>query len=160
MKTEELFALAKDKEHKLRAVIEVEDKVINPYSTIKVAFYNGDRLLSETETIFKCDVLSDGCFFCFTSDFSSVVLTRNRERLVLPTTWKNVYLWHNFPVLEDQFYTQVLLRKDHLIAKREMLLKIRNFKTCLVERQGELFRLIVDDNLNNPIFTTNLSQEL
>lgn len=159
MNTEELFALAKDKEHKLRAVIEVEDKVINPYSTIKVVFYDENRLIGDVETIFKCDVLSDGCFFCFTSDFSSVVLTRNRERLVLPTTWQGVYLWHNSPVFEDQFYTQILLRKDHLIAKRDTLLKIRNFKTCLVERQGELLRLVVDEDLNNPIFTTCLSQE-
>lgn len=159
MDTEKLFSIAKNKESKLSVVIRSEDVVVNPYTTIKLTFFNGTEFLGEVETIFKCDVLSDGCFFCFTSDFSSVVLTKNRERLVLPTTWEGVYLWHNSPVFEDQFYTEITLRKDHLIAKRKDLLSIRNFTNCTVERRKELYRLVLDDDLQKPLFTTNLNQE-
>ncbi len=160
MDTERLFHLAKDKKNSLRVVINSEEKVVNPYTTIRLTFMNGQETIGEVETIFKCDVLSDGCFFCFTSDFSSVVLTKNRERLVLPTTWQNVYLWHNSPVFEDQFFERVLLRKDHVVAKRSSLLQVRNFVNCTVERKDELYRLVLDNDFQRSLFTTDLSQEL
>ncbi len=143
----------------VRAEIQADSPVLNLFSSLVIRFYRGDEELLSAETLFKCDQLGD-CHFCFTADFSSVVLTKERKRAVFPTIWRNVYTFNNCPVFEEQFFSEVLIRKDYLVARKGELVLVENFTRLLLEKQGEIYRLVLDNNLSNPLFTIRADLEV
>ena len=147
------------KEKKIKAEIYSDSSVLNPFSTLIIRFYEDKELLLEEQTIFKCDYLGN-CHFCFTADFSNVVLTKGRERVVIPTKWVNVLTFNHCPVFEEQFYQEIIVRHNHLVAKKENLLLVENFKRLLMEKQEKVYRLVLDNNLSNPIFTVQVNLEV
>lgn len=137
-----------------------EDKVLNPFTVLNLRFFADGKLVKESQTIFKCDVL-EGCFFCFTHDLSHVVLAVGREKKTIPTEYKNLLLWAGCPILEENFYDEVfLLGGGMLMAKKERKRFFVVFKSLLVEEGEGVVRLVVDANPQNAIFTENFNQEL
>lgn len=137
------------------------DRVINPFTTIELFFYADGEPVKRYETIFKCDTI-ENCGFCFTHDFSSVVLSRGREKRIIPTVYRGVLLWRGVPVFEEQYFEEIKIYPSFFAGRRGKFLLIRNFRELIVEKEGELSRLITDNRPESGVFTERLtfSQEL
>lgn len=140
-----------------KAWVEVEsgDMVLNPFTTILLRFYDGEELVKEAETIFKCDAL-EGCEFCWTNDLSSVVLAIGRQRKTFRTEYKGLLLWNSSPILEERFYSKVKVYPSFLIAVKEHATFVKNFKDLLIEERQGLYRLLPDNELSAVLFTQDL----
>ncbi|MFN3263297.1 MAG: hypothetical protein ACK42C_00165 [Aquificaceae bacterium] len=131
------------------------DRVINPFTTIELFFYADGEPVKRYETIFKCDTI-ENCGFCFTHDFSSVVLTYGREKKTIPTVYENVLLWNHIPIFDYQFYDKVLVKSGVVLLTKERRKLVRVYKELELEENQSLYRLVIDNNLQSPFYTENL----
>jgi len=136
-------------------LVEAGAKVLDPFTSLNLKFYIGEELVKEVETIFKCSIL-EGCEFCWTSDHSSVVLGKGRQRKTLKTVYKGLLLWNSSPILEERFYSKVKVYPSFLIAVKEHATFVKNFKDLLIEERQGLYRLLPDNELSAVLFTQDL----
>lgn len=146
-----------------RVEVYSEDRVLHPFSVLWLKFYVGGELLYETETIYKCDRLVDGCGFCWTQDNSMIILQRGRDQKTLPTTYVNILTWEGSPVFEDSYYEEVQISSEGMLMARKRGRRLfRVFRSLIVEDGNNLYRLVIDDLISAPIFSpvVSLSREL
>lgn len=135
--------------------IESDGLALNPYTSLLLRFYDGEEVVKEIETLFKCDMLGE-CEFCWTHDLSSLILTTGRQKKTLRTKYKNLLLWNSSPVLEDRFYSLVKVYSSFFIAVKEHAVFLKNFRDLLIEERQGLYRLLPDNELPMAIFTQSL----
>ena len=144
----DIFNLAKQK----KVIVEIfsDDKVLNPYSTIRLLFKAGKKTLLEKETILKCDNL-DECFFCFNQNFTYIILEKvinengkeKKEKVSIPIVW-HCLNWEGKPIFEEQFFEECYIRRNKIVAVRKNFLEISFFENLIVESRKNLFKLNVN----------------
>jgi len=146
----DIFNLAKQK----RVIVEIfsDDKVLNPYSAIRLLFKTGKKTLLEKETILKCDNL-DECFFCFNQNFTYIILEKvvpnedgkeKKEKVSIPIIW-HCLNWEGKPIFEEQYFDECYIRKNKIVAVRKNFLEIIFFNRLNIESSENLFKLNLDN---------------
>lgn len=156
----DVFNLAKQK----KVIVEIfsDDKVLNPYSAIRLLFKRENKILLEKETILKCDNLEE-CFFCFNQNFTYIILEKvisengkeKREKVSIPIVW-HCLNWEGKPIFEEQFFEETYIRKNKVVAVRKNFLEIAFFERLNVEARTELFKINTD---NKTFYTQKLFLE-
>ena len=108
-------------EEELRAVIETDDKLLHPYSILKVNLFDGKKKLTSFETIFKCDIW-EGCKYCFTNDLRKLYFEKGRKRIYADIEWRGCINFRGTPVFEDSFFEKCLINDKVLLYGRRVLI--------------------------------------
>jgi len=145
----DIFRLAKIR--KIEVEIFSDDKVLNPFSAIRLLFKAEGKVLLEKETILKCDNL-DECFFCFNQNFTYIILEKvvsekgkeKKEKVSIPIVW-HCLNWEGKPIFEEEYFEECFLNWDKILGVRKSLLEILAFNRLSVEEKGNLVKIVADD---------------
>jgi len=149
---------------RVRAYIRADGKVLNPFSVLDITFEVDGEVLGSAQTILKCDVIGS-CKYCFTRDYSHMVLIKNRIEKTLDTKWVNVLTWNGEPVFEDDYYTKIVIKPEYIACfyQKEDVerLVVYRYNSISVERRGSLAMVMVlEKDRVIRYFTENLEVEL
>jgi len=147
----EIFELAKKRE--VEVEIEVDDKVLNPFSTLRLRFKKGNKILLEKETILKCDNLEE-CFFCFNQTYTYIILEKTvkvegkerKEKVSIPVKWLCLN-WDGIPIFESDFFDEAYIKDNRVLLFKKNQMNIIIFKELRVEGKGNLFRVIHENKV-------------
>jgi len=135
------FEAIKERKDKIRAEIDTDSKVLNPFSTIIIRFYDKDDLLYEGETILKCDKFA-GCFVCFNRDFSIITVEKGREKVSLPVSWTCLN-WEGKPIFEDVYFETVKVG-NLFVGRRKKYTLVYRYTSLEIEEGKGIFRIVLD----------------
>ncbi|HIQ48820.1 MAG TPA: hypothetical protein EYH58_04195 [Aquifex aeolicus] len=141
----ELFEILKKKKEKISVEIEAQEKLLTPFSTLKVKFKEGNKILYEVQTILKCENL-EGCFVCFNKDLTMLSVEKARNRLNFPLSWKGCLTWQGKPVFEDKFFESIKVKEGYFYGYRKNYTLIERIQKLEVFRSGNVIRLVLNGN--------------
>jgi len=127
---------------KVRARIGADGKVLNPFSTLFISFELDGEVLTRVETLLKCDVLGP-CRYCFTRNYSNLVLIKERLERVLETVWDGVLCWSGEPIFEENYFESIEVGKELIVGRTTGRMLVLRYRTLEVEWQGVLARVSV-----------------
>ncbi len=149
---------------KVKAYIRADGKVLNSFSTLDITFEIDGEVVGSAQTILKCDVLGS-CKYCFTRNYSHIVLIKNRIEKTLDTEWVNVLTWNGEPIFEDDYYTKIVIKPEYIACfyqgedKERMV--VYRYSSISVERRGNLAMVMVlEKDRIIRYFTENLEVQL
>jgi hypothetical protein len=131
---------------KVRAYIRADGKVLNPFSVLDITFEVDGEVVGSAQTLLKCDVIGS-CKYCFTRDYSHIVLIKNRIEKTLDTRWVNVLTWNGEPIFEDDYYTKIVIKPEYIACFHQKedveRLVVYRYNSISVERRGSLAMVMV-----------------
>jgi len=131
---------------RVRAYIRADGKVLNPFSVLDITFEVDGEVLGSAQTLLKCDVIGS-CKYCFTRDYSHIVLIKNRIEKTLDTRWVNVLTWNGEPIFEDDYYAKIVIKPEYIACfyQKEDVerLVVYRYNSISVERRGSLAMVMV-----------------
>jgi hypothetical protein len=149
---------------RVRAYIRADGKVLNPFSVLDITFEVDGEVLGSAQTLLKCDVIGS-CKYCFTRDYSHIVLIKNRIEKTVDTKWVNVLTWNGEPIFEDDYYTKIVIKPEYIACfnqkEDEERLVVYRYNSISVERKGGLAMVMVlEKDRVIRYFTENLEVQL
>jgi hypothetical protein len=149
---------------KVRAYIQADGKVLNPFSTLDIAFEVDGEVVGSAQTLLKCDIIGS-CKYCFTRNYSHIVLIKNRIEKILDTKWVNILTWNGEPIFEDDYYTKIIIKPEYVAcfhrAEDEERLVVYRYSSISVERKGGLAMVtVLEKDRIVRYFTENLEVQL
>ncbi len=129
----ELFEILESKKDKIRVEIETKERLLNPFSTLKVRFKENEKTIFETETILKCENLH-GCFVCFNKDLTVLSVEKGRKKLSFPIAWKGCLTYLGRPIFEQNFFEIVKVKNGYFYGYSERKVLIENIEKLEVEK--------------------------
>ena len=131
---------------RVRAYIRADGKVLNPFSVLDITFEVDGEVVGSAQTLLKCDVIGS-CKYCFTRDYSHIVLIKNRIEKTLDTRWVNVLTWNGEPIFEDDYYNKIVIKPEYIACfyQKEDVerLVVYRYNSISVERRGSLAMVMV-----------------
>ncbi|NAZ24055.1 MAG: hypothetical protein GU346_06355 [Thermocrinis sp.] len=131
---------------RVRAYIRADEKVLNPFSVLDITFEVDGQVLGSAQTLLKCDVIGS-CKYCFTRDYSHIVLIKNRIEKTLDTKWVNVLTWNGVPIFEDDYYAKIVIKPEYIACFHQKedveRLVVYRYNSISVERKGSLAMVMV-----------------
>jgi hypothetical protein len=131
---------------RVKAYIRADGKVLNSFSTLDVTFEIDGEVVGSAQTLLKCDIIGS-CKYCFTRNYSHIVLIKNRIEKPLDTEWVNVLTWNGEPVFEDDYYTKIAIKPEYIACfyqkEDEERLVVYRYNSLSVERKGGLAMVMV-----------------
>ena len=147
----DLLGLLEERKKEIRVEIDTEDRLLNPFSAIKVRIKAGNETLHEEETILKCDSFA-GCFMCFSRDYSMITFEKGARKLSFKVSW-NCLTWDGKPVFEDRFFELVSVG-DLFVGRRKNYIYVKKFTSLEIFEGKDLFRILIDQH--DEFFTEKL----
>jgi hypothetical protein len=149
---------------RVKAYIRADGKVLNSFSTLDITFEIDGEVVGSAQTILKCDIIGS-CKYCFTRNYSHIVLIKNRIEKTLDTEWVDVLTWNGEPVFEDDYYTKIVIKPEYVAgfyqdeAVEKMV--VYRYSGISVERKGGLAMvMILEKDRIIRYFTENLEVQL
>jgi hypothetical protein len=131
---------------RVRAYIRADGKVLNPFSVLDISFEVDGEVAGSAQTLLKCDIIGS-CKYCFTRDYSHIVLIKNRIEKTLDTKWVNVLTWNGEPIFEDDYYAKIVIKPEYIACfyQKEDVerLVVYRYNSISVERRGSLAMVMV-----------------
>jgi hypothetical protein len=131
---------------RVKAYIEADGKVLNPFSTLNITFEVDGEVWGSAQTLLKCDIIGS-CKYCFTRNFSHIVLIKNRIEKTVDTKWVNVLTWNGEPVFEENYFNRILVKPEYIACfykeKNMERIVVYRYSSISVERRGEITMLMV-----------------
>ena len=131
---------------KVKAYIRADNKVLNPFSTLDITFEIDGEVVGSAQTLLKCDIIGS-CKYCFTRNYSHIVLIKNRIEKTLDTRWVNVLTWDGEPIFEDDYYTKIVIKPEYIACfhqtEDEERFVVYRYSSISVERKGGLAMVMV-----------------
>lgn len=124
----------------LKAKISCEDRLLHPFSTLRLELFDGSDLLYEFVTVFKCDIWQ-GCKYCFTTDLRKLYFERGRTRIYASIDWWGCVTFKGVPVFEDSYYEECLITDKVVLLHKGKLLVFPIPEGLEIEHDGEIVRL-------------------
>ncbi|MFZ8826633.1 MAG: hypothetical protein ACO2OT_07365 [Candidatus Caldipriscus sp.] len=149
---------------KVKAHIKADGKVLNPFSTLDITFEVDGEVLGSAQTLLKCDIIGS-CKYCFTRNYSHIVLIKNRIEKTLDTKWVNVLTWNGEPIFEENYYSKIVIKPEYVACFYQgegvEKLVVYRYSSISVERRGGLAMVIVlEKDRIIRYFTENLEVQL
>ena len=149
---------------KVKACIRADNKVLNPFSTLDITFEIDGEVVGSAQTLLKCDIIGS-CKYCFTRNYSHIVLIKNRIEKTLDTRWVNVLTWDGEPIFEDDYYTKIVIKPEYIACfhqtEDEERFVVYRYSSISVERKGGLAMVMVlEKERIIRYFTENLEVQL
>jgi hypothetical protein len=149
---------------RVKAYIRADNKVLNPFSTLDITFEIDGEVVGSAQTLLKCDIIGS-CKYCFTRNYSHIVLIKNRIEKTLDTKWVNVLTWNGEPIFEDDYYTKIIIKPEYVAcfyrAEDEERFVVYRYSSISVERKGGLAMvMILEKDRIIRYFTENLEVQL
>jgi len=149
---------------RVKAYIRADGKVINPFSTLDITFEVDGEVVGSAQTLLKCDIIGS-CKYCFTRNYSHIVLIKNRIEKTLDTKWVNVLTWNGEPIFEENYYTKIVIKPEYIACFYEAedveRLVAYRYSSISVERIGGLAMVMVlEKDRIIRYFTENLEVQL
>jgi hypothetical protein len=131
---------------RVKAYIRADGKVLNPFSTLDITFEVDGEVVGSAQTLLKCDIIGS-CRYCFTRNYSHMVLIKNRIEKTLDTKWVNVLTWNGEPIFEDCYYNKIVIKPEYITCfhqkEDEEMLVVYRYSSISVERKGGLAMVMV-----------------
>jgi hypothetical protein len=131
---------------RVKAYIRADNKVLNPFSTLDITFEIDGEVVGSAQTLLKCDIIGS-CKYCFTRNYSHIVLIKNRIEKTLDTKWVNVLTWDGEPIFEDDYYTKIVIKPEYVAcfhrAEDEERFVVYKYSSISVERRGGIAMVMV-----------------
>jgi hypothetical protein len=149
---------------RVKAYIRADNKVLNSFSTLDITFEIDGEVVGSAQTLLKCDIIGS-CKYCFTRNYSHIVLIKNRIEKTLDTKWVNVLTWNGEPIFEDDYYTKIIIKPEYVAcfhrAEDEERFVVYRYSSISVERKGGLAMvMILEKDRIIRYFTENLEVQL
>ncbi len=131
---------------RVKAYIRADKKVLNPFSTLDISFEIDGEVVGSAQTLLKCDIIGS-CKYCFTRNYSHIVLIKSRIEKTLDTKWVNVLNWNGEPIFEDDYYTKIVIKPEYIAcfyqAEDVEKMVVYRYSSISVERRGDLAMVMV-----------------
>jgi hypothetical protein len=149
---------------KVKAYIRADGKVLNPFSTLDITFEVDGEVVGSAQTLLKCDIIGS-CKYCFTRNYSHMVLIKNRIEKTLDTRWVNVLTWNGEPIFEDDYYTKIVIKPEYIVCFHQKeegeKLVVYKYNSISVERRdGLAMVMVLEKDRIIRYFTENLEVQL
>ena len=142
-KSSQLMDLLEAHRKEISVEIDTPDRVLNPFSTIKVRIKKRGEVLYEEETILKCDSFA-GCHMCFSRDYSMITFEKGTRKLSFRASW-SCLTWEGRPVFEDRYFDKVFAG-DLFVGVRGNYIYFSRYKTLEVFKGEGLYRVVIDEH--------------
>lgn len=149
---------------RVKAYIRADNKVLNPFSTLDITFEVEGEIVGNAQTLLKCDIIGS-CKYCFTRNYSHIVLIKNRIEKTLDTKWVNVLTWNGEPIFEDDYYTKIVIKPEYIACfyqtEDEERLVVYRYNSVSVERKrGLAMVMVLEKDRIIKYWTENLEVQL
>ncbi len=149
---------------RVKAYIRADGKVLNSFSTLDIAFEVDGEVVGSAQTLLKCDIIGS-CKYCFTRNYSHIVLIKRRIEKTLDTKWVDVLTWNGEPIFEDDYYSKIVIKPEYIAGfyqgEGEEKLVVYRYSSIRVERRGSLAMVMVlEKDRIIRYFTENLEVQI
>jgi hypothetical protein len=131
---------------KVKAYIRADGRVLNSFSTLDITFEVDGEVVGSAQTLLKCDIIGS-CKYCFTRNYSHIVLIKSRIEKTLDTKWVDVLTWNGEPIFEESYYTKIVIKPEYVACfhqkEDEERLVVYRYSSISVEKRGGIAMVMV-----------------